>query len=399
MMTGRHGHRKYHALIQEMRNAAMNLFIPEAKYVKLGIVVVGVSIMLIWLIVFPTNTQEVALVPTNTPTATITDIATERPSGMPVPTVNIAALFFRELSGATEQPTGTPIPTNTRTPTPTDTPTPTNTPAPTDAPHIVSYSAYTVAPGDTIQNISQRSGSESDLLLTYNHLTNLPPIGQPLIIPHLIDQPNMAQSEPVLIIQGNSAQLWVALTLDAGAGSEPVPSILATLRERGIHITFFLTGNWIQSNPDLARQIVADGHEIANHSLSHPDFRFLSDAQIVEELAATETLMQEITGVSTRPFFRPPLGAYDKRVLLTVANAGYLPIYWTLDSLDSIGEPKTPAFLVERVTETLPPEELAGAIILAHCGSEATAQALPEILDRFAAMGFGVRMLSEVLDA
>ncbi len=107
--------------------------------------------------------------------------------------------------------------------------------------------------------------------------------------------------------------------------------------------------------------------------------------------------MQEIAGASTRPFFRPPYGAYDERVLLTVAHAGYLPIYWTLDSLDSIGEPKTPAFLLERVTGTLPPEELAGAIILAHCGSDATAHALPAILDRFAAMGFEVRMLSEVL--
>jgi peptidoglycan/xylan/chitin deacetylase (PgdA/CDA1 family) len=280
-------------------------------------------------------------------------------------------------------------------PAPTDTPLPVS-PAPSE---IIGYSSYTITPGETLQDIAQRANSETDLILSYNHRTTLPQAGQSLIIPHLEYWPEAWISEPTLVLQGNPMNPWVALTLDAGAGSAPVPSILATLRERDVQITFFLTGNWIQENPDLARQIVADGHEIANHSLSHPDFTTLSDAQIIEELAVTEALMQETTGVSTRPFFRPPYGAYNERVLLTVANEGYLPIYWTLDSLDSIGEPKTPEFLVERVTGTLTPEELAGSILLAHCGSEETAQALPAILDRFAAMGLEVRMLSDVLEA
>jgi len=158
-----------------------------------------------------------------------------------------------------------------------------------------------------------------------------------------------------------------------------------------------LTGKWIKDNPDLARAIVADGHEIANHTFTHPDMRHLSDAAIDKELADTEALLAETTSASLRPFFRPPFGAYDERVLRLVVGAGYLPIYWTLDSLDSVGEPKTPDFLFERVTAKLTPEKLRGAIILAHCGSQPTADALPRILDRFAEMGFEVKKVSEVL--
>jgi peptidoglycan/xylan/chitin deacetylase (PgdA/CDA1 family) len=164
-----------------------------------------------------------------------------------------------------------------------------------------------------------------------------------------------------------------------------------------VQITFFLTGRWIRENPELARQIVADGHEIANHSFSHPDFTTLSDAEILAELRTTEQAMQEVTGVTTKPYFRPPYGAYDARVLNLVIAEGYLPIYWTLDSLDSVGEPKTPAFLVERIIGGLTPADQHGAIILAHCGSQATAEALPTVLDRYAAMGIEVRPLSDVL--
>jgi peptidoglycan/xylan/chitin deacetylase (PgdA/CDA1 family) len=218
-----------------------------------------------------------------------------------------------------------------------------------------------------------------------------------LIVPRVEGAESTLESMPLLVQRGRADKPWVALTLDAGADAAPVPAMLETLRERRVKITFFLTGKWVRDNPELARQIVADGHEIANHSVSHPDFRNLSDAAIRKELADTEALLQETTGASSRPFFRPPFGAYDQRVLRLVEAQGYLPIYWTLDSLDSVGDPKTPDFLFERITAKLPPDQLRGAIILAHCGSQPTADALPRILDRFAEMGFEVKKVSEIL--
>lgn len=276
-------------------------------------------------------------------------------------------------------------------------PTATSSPTATPLPPIVSYSVYTVGAGESLESIAANGGSDAALIERYNLLTAPPQPGRALVVPRLKGRMSVLTPEAALIERGRADLPRVALTLDAGAGSEPVPSILATLRERDIRVTFFLTGAWVRDNPDLARQIVADGHEIANHSLNHPDFRDLENEQIVDELDSTERLIKEIAGVTARPFFRPPYGAYDRRVLLTVAEQGYLPIYWTLDSLDSVGEPKTPEFLVERVTTTLTAEELRGAIILAHCGSAATAEALPTILDRFDELGLEVRPLSEVL--
>jgi peptidoglycan-N-acetylmuramic acid deacetylase len=269
-------------------------------------------------------------------------------------------------------------------------------PQPPD-PQIAGYIGHVVAPGETLATIARQAGSMPDLIARYNLLAGEPAPGRALIVPRLAGHDAALASEPLLVTRGRTNKPWVALTLDAGASAAPTPRMLKALRERHITITFFLTGQWIKDNPDLARQIAADGHEIANHTFTHRDLTRLGDAALRKELADTEALLKGTAGVSSRPLFRPPYGAYDEQVLRAAVGQGYLPIYWTLDSLDSVGEPKTPEFLLERVTGKLTPEQLRGAIILAHCGSDATADALPKILDRFDEMGFEVKKVSEVL--
>lgn len=284
-----------------------------------------------------------------------------------------------------------PVPIATITP-PTPKPPPAVTPPPL---RIVGYAGHRVAVGETLDQIAERYNSAVDLIQAYNRLDAPPRVGRELVAPLLA--PTDA-GDALLVRRGGTERPWIALTLDAGAGAAPTPRILAALRERGVTITFFLTGRWMRAYPDLVRQMVADGHELANHTVNHPDLTTLDDDAIRRELNETEAILQEIApGATTRPFFRPPYGAYNERVLRVALSEGYLPVYWTLDSLDSVGEPKTPEFLIERVTRKLSPDDLRGAIILAHCGSESTADALPEILDRFAAMGFEVRKLSEVM--
>lgn len=321
----------------------------------------------------------------------------------PLPTIAPSPLPPTDAGAAAPDPTDAPAPPPPAEPTeapPLPTEHPTAAPDPTDAPptgQIVGYAGHVVAPGETLEQIAANGGSTPDLLMSYNRLSGPPQPGRALIVPQLAGQAGALDNAPILVQRGRSDKPWVALTLDAGASAAPVPRMLQALRERNIKITFFLTGQWIKDNPDLARQIVADGHEIANHTFTHPDMTRLDDASIRKELADTEALLQETAGATTRPLFRPPFGAYDKRVLDLAERAGYLPIYWTLDSLDSVGEPKTPDFLFERITAKLTPEQLRGAIILAHCGSDPTADALPRVLDRFAEMGFEVKKVSEVL--
>jgi peptidoglycan/xylan/chitin deacetylase (PgdA/CDA1 family) len=256
-----------------------------------------------------------------------------------------------------------------------------------------------VAEGETLAQIAANGGSMPELIASYNRLSSPPQPGRALIVPRLAGQSSVLADTPLMVRRGSAGRPWVALTLDAGASAEPTPRMLDTLRERGVRVTFFLTGRWIAENPELTKRIVAEGHELANHTYRHPDLTTLDDEAIRRELAETEAALRAVApATSLRPFFRPPYGAYDERVQHVVQAEGYLPVYWTLDSLDSVGEPKTPAFLLERVTAELTPEQLRGAIILAHCGSAPTADALPAILDRFAELGLEVRPLSEVLE-
>ena len=189
----------------------------------------------------------------------------------------------------------------------------------------------------------------------------------------------------------------IALTFDAGGTEDTLPQILATLRARGVRVTMFITGKFAEKHPESVRQAAADGHEIANHTYSHRDSRELADEQLIEELARTETILQELTGRTSKPFWRPPYGARNNHVLNVAASQGYRSIYWTLDSLDSVGQPKTPEFVFNRVTNPPAGVELDGAVILHHIGFQSTAEALPRILDRLRDMGLQVVTVSELL--
>src|SRR5262249_54063529 len=150
---------------------------------------------------------------------------------------------------------------------------------------------------------------------------------------------------------------------DAGGTGETTAAILNTLRERHINVTMFVTGKFAEQFPDSVKQMVADGNEIGNHTYSHFDSLLLNDDQLREELAHTDQIIQGLTGISTKPYWRPPYGSRNNHVLNVAVSQGYRSIYWTLDSLDSVGQPKTPDFIFNRVTNT-PGVNLDGAVIL-----------------------------------
>jgi peptidoglycan-N-acetylmuramic acid deacetylase len=205
--------------------------------------------------------------------------------------------------------------------------------------------------------------------------------------------PSSGWREVVRVPPGNKR---IALTFDAGASGETWPRIMATLRQHNVHITMFITGKFAEQYPDAIKQAVADGDEIANHTYSHLDSRKLTDEQLISELARTEAIIQNLGGVTTKPLWRPPFGARNNHVLNVAVAQGYRSIFWTLDSLDSVGQPKTPDFIFNRVTNT-PGVNLDGAIVLQHFGSEASAEALPRELDHFQAIGLQVVTVSELL--
>lgn len=264
---------------------------------------------------------------------------------------------------------------------------------------VRTYRAYVVQPGDTLHSIALRGGSDAAMIGSLNHVQEPLRPGRPVVIPVFEGKQTSLPLFPSIFSRGSVEQPRVALTVDLEVGDDRVWYLLDVLRERKTRITFFVLGWWVQQHPDIVRQMVADGHEIANHSLSHPDFRTLSNDQIHWQLAETERLVQEVAGVTTRPFFRPTYGAYNDRVLMAVIESGYLPVYWTIDTRDAVGAPKTAGFVADHATWSIAPEHLPGTIILTHCcgNRHPLPDALPTMLDRFAAMGIEVGTVSEVL--
>ncbi|MEN6521499.1 MAG: polysaccharide deacetylase family protein [Armatimonadota bacterium] len=193
--------------------------------------------------------------------------------------------------------------------------------------------------------------------------------------------------------QGQTGGDKIALTFDAGASSRPTPALLKILASKDVRATFFLTGKWVEDNRELTRQIAAAGHEIGNHTYSHPDLRKLTDDEIREQLVKTEELVQSAAGVSTKPLFRAPFGARDSRVLSVARDEGYRSVYWTVDSWDAFKKGITAAEIEERVLD----RSQAGSIILMHCGSGPTVEALSEIIDELRAKGYELVTVSELL--
>ncbi len=261
------------------------------------------------------------------------------------------------------------------------------------------YFAYRVGEDDSLASISEQGGTTLDLLMQYNRLTDQEqPIGRELIIPKLVGQTSTLTAANLGVVKGNTSQPWVALTIDCGTFDVHGEATLDAIATTDAQVTFFIHGDTIGNNPEQVQRVVADGHELGNHSFSHPNFTQITDEEIVEQLTRTEQKVQEAAGeeITLRPYFRFPFGeSNDHATSLVIAN-GYIPIYWNLNLLDYEEETQTAAGLVERLTTALPEEELPASIVLMHCSDEVI-EALPTMVSELEKRGLEARTLSDVL--
>lgn len=192
----------------------------------------------------------------------------------------------------------------------------------------------------------------------------------------------------------------VALTFDAGANAAGLGSILATLAARGVPATFFLTGQWAVANPAGVQAVVAGGHRVGNHSMTHPDLTTLPDAAVREQVLDAQRVIRA-AGADPAPLFRFPFGARTDHTVAVVNGAGQVPVRWTVDTLGWKGTSGgvTRDQVVDRVVGALRP----GEIVLMHVGSNPDdgttldADALPVVLDRLQAAGYGFVTLEALL--
>lgn len=194
----------------------------------------------------------------------------------------------------------------------------------------------------------------------------------------------------------------VALTFDGGAGRDAANSILATLAAKHVSATFMLTGTFAKNFPTLCRRLAAAGR-IGDHSMTHPYFTQLSDAQVRAQLTDSQRVIKRKSHVDPQPFFRFPFGAYDAHLVHLVNHQGWVAVGWTVDSLGWEGTSggQTVASVVDRVLAA----RIPGEIVLMHLGanpndgSTLDADALPAVIHRLRRHGYEFVTLDALLPA
>lgn len=190
----------------------------------------------------------------------------------------------------------------------------------------------------------------------------------------------------------DTAEKKVALSFDAAWGNEDTQQILDILAKHDIHVTFFMTGGWVESYPEDVKKIAAAGHDLGNHSENHKNMSQLSKEECKQEIMKVHEKVKELTGIEMN-LFRPPYGDYDNKVVQSVMKCGYYPVQWSVDSLDwkNYGVDS----IITTVTEH---KNLApGAIILCHNGAKYTAQALDTMITNLKDQGYEIVPISELI--
>lgn len=199
---------------------------------------------------------------------------------------------------------------------------------------------------------------------------------------------NHTRELPVYSVERDEKVL--AISFDASWGGSQTLEILDILDRHEVKTTFFLVGIWVEKYPDLVKEIVARGHEIGNHSATHPYMTKISTEKMQEELSIMSAQVENLTGV--RPtLFRPPYGDYNDLVVRTCRQAGYEVVQWSVDSLD--WKNKGTEDIIRRCTQKIAP----GDIVLFHNDAQYTPQALPQVLSYYQEQGYRIVPVSQLL--
>jgi peptidoglycan/xylan/chitin deacetylase (PgdA/CDA1 family) len=198
-------------------------------------------------------------------------------------------------------------------------------------------------------------------------------------------------SKPATYSQARVDKPYIAMTFDDGPSSATTPRLLDILKQRNIKATFFLIGQNAAANPDIVRRILADGHEIGNHSWTHPQLSKLSDDRVTAEISKTQDAIKEASGF-TPTLLRPPYGAITARQREWIESQfGLSIILWSVDPLDW----KRPGASV--ITQRILGEVHPGSIILSHDIHKQTVDAMPATLDGLIAKGYKFVTVSQLI--
>lgn len=184
-------------------------------------------------------------------------------------------------------------------------------------------------------------------------------------------------------------QKVVAITID-DAPIRTTQALLDVLREKGVKATWFVDGQRGKANPGLMRKIVNEGHELANHTWSHPWLTWMDKEQVRHDIMAADLALRGI-GVPVRRWLRPPYGDHNRWLQAICHELNYEIMMWSMDSLDwrLTSEEE---ILAHTLSQLRP-----GGIVLFHDGSAATPGAMAAFIDEARARGYRFVLISEYI--
>ena len=184
---------------------------------------------------------------------------------------------------------------------------------------------------------------------------------------------------------------YIALTFDDGPDKKLTPKLLDLLAQHHIKATFFVVGQNAAEFPDIVARAAREGHEIGNHSWSHPNFAKMSDENIRRQLRQTDDAIKQATG--QRPtLLRPPYGNLSARQKQWIHQEfGYRIALWDVDPLD--WKRPGPSVICNRIMKETRP----GSIVLSHDIHAGTIEAMHDTLNQLEAKGFKFVTVSELI--
>lgn len=193
---------------------------------------------------------------------------------------------------------------------------------------------------------------------------------------------------------GNTDEKKLYLTFDNGYEEGYTEAILDVLKEQQVPAAFFVTGHYLQDQPQLIQRMVQEGHIVGNHSYHHPDLVKASDENIREELESVEEAFMKLTGKNDMRYLRPPRGVFSERTLAITNELGYTNVFWSFAYKDwETNRQKGWKYAYDNIMKRVHP----GAILLLHTVSKDNAEALEKVVQDLRKQGYTFHSLDELM--
>lgn len=193
---------------------------------------------------------------------------------------------------------------------------------------------------------------------------------------------------------GDTSNKVLYLTFDEGYENGNTPRILDVLKETNTPAAFFVVEPYIDSEPEIVKRMVDEGHLVCNHSHHHPSMAQVhDDAKFKAEFGDVETAFKNLTGKEMPKFFRPPMGKYSKNCLKKTQNLGYKTIFWSFAYRDwLVNDQPDEQKAIEKITKGAHP----GAIMLLHAVSDTNTKVLKTVIETLKAEGYEFKTLNDL---